>query len=227
MDKSIGQNLLIDLKSDPELFFNSKDMGYSLLNEYKKGFDISTLIEVLGSEISFEYRIGISIASELSFQNCAYLLPELVDLLGKESDSLYLHYLLEAIFKGTFDQNYHEFVFVVLKIEDVNVKVIDTVMNLLMRANYQQLKGSLDRFYSENYLNNNLLKCLNDLYCYRELEIEVIKEMIISEDQLTRLFSGVISAKLFLQNSDLISICSKSSDIILRDFAETFIYINT
>ncbi len=225
MENIRGGSLLNELFDNPKKFNKNQFKGYNLLNEYLSGFNVETLIPILESDNELIYRVAISIASELNEYSCSFILPYLIPLLKKEQDPLYLHYLLSAIFKGTYESNHEEFSNIVFQIKSKQLNVQTSAMNLIAIANIDQLIESFS--YIKEFSNDtNLIKGLS--YLTEEntrLDEKFIKGLIQNNNKIIQLFGGIIAMKFYEKYPDLMVLSSKSLNDTLSKFSKEIIEV--
>lgn len=224
MASILGENLLNELLFDPVEFTDSRFKGYDLLNEYLKGFDIETLIPALLKDDQLIFRIAISIASELSQENCSVLLPYLIPILNIEEDPLYIDYLLNAIFKGTYNDNHREFSYLLNQLNSQSCEVQSSTMHLISVANNSQIIESFLHLKKKQD-KNDLVEGLSYLIKTKELDKISINKLLNSQKTVLQLFGAIIAKKLFCKYPEFIQIASISPNQCLREFAQEVIEI--
>ncbi|PDS21955.1 hypothetical protein [Flavobacterium branchiophilum] len=188
------KNKLIDeLLENPIKFSKSKRKGYYLLEEFQKGLDLEQLVVLLENNNLLIVNIGVSISSELKNEQCSYLLPYLLPLKEKIYDSLYFHYLIESISKGTLINN-NEFFNIVNVLFENRIEFVICAMHSIFLANENQLKNSLEYFQK---LNHNICKNLLLLINYKDLDNNKIIELLNNQEYLDNLFGVIIAHRLY------------------------------
>lgn len=223
----IGIRLLAELFDDPIKFNQNKYKGYELLNQYLRGFEINTLTPVLESVNPNIHRLGVSIASELSSQQCSVLLTQIISAIENERDPLYLCYGMDAIFKGTYNANHDKFIEIVIRLDHDDYKIQRSAMNSLAAANIYQLRKSLDLLREESHVAE-FAKGVSFLIdeVTSGVEPELIKELITSQVEVDALFGCVLCKKAYDRFPELIEICLNNQNEKLRKFAEEVIELN-
>ncbi|MCW3160622.1 hypothetical protein [Chryseobacterium oryctis] len=219
-----AENLVNELFDNPIKFNNNKFKGYELLEEFQKGLDLEVLILILKSDDPHIYNIGISIASELTSSQCSYLILHLIPLLKKVNEQLNFYYLLEAIFKGSYEREYNKFVYVTKIVEVEDIDNIDSAMYFISMANNEQIQACY-KYYSG--VNNETMKYgLLNLLNFNKLDFDSIMELIKSDQSINQIFGVIIAKKVYDIYPELITESSLSINEIVKNFAQNVLEDN-
>ncbi|MEL6699347.1 MAG: hypothetical protein AAFP89_24130 [Bacteroidota bacterium] len=219
-ERAYAESLLTELLNTPKEFNQNPLSGYNLLNEYLRGFKIESLIPALESRNPQIYRTAISISSELKSEACEILLPYLLELIDIETEPLYLHYIFNAVFKGTYNQKHQAFIHILYHLKSEEPKIQASVMSFLELANIHQLQEShkiLREKNDEIYLVQGLSYLMEAVNS--DLKGEFVRHLITDTHQMIQLFAGVISSKMYDTDSSLIRLSANSSNDTLKAFA--------
>jgi len=212
-----GEKLIDELISDPKEF-NEKLKGYDLLQEYFKGLSIGTLVPLLKSSYVGVYRTAISITSELGEKTCSELLKHIIEVLDKEQDLTYRSYALSCIFLGTYSKNREYFTIIIDELNSQHDNMIIHVMNLISKANRDQLSAAVKTIESKNNLEG-----LRAILNYEDLNSNEIEGMIHNKTARLQFYGAIMARKVYHRDSSPAKIGIKSSNKVVQTFSKNTI----
>jgi len=216
--ESKGQQLIADLESNPEDFFNN-GKSYDLLQEYFAGLNLETLIPLLQSEDLAIQKPVICIVSELATNGCM-LLPYVIPL-TKSKDNYIKYYALECILLCATGKYIKEFIHLIKSIDndEGNIKVL--AMNLLANAGDAQLQAGIELVTATKLKSYELHKFgLTNLLNHLSLDQNKILDMLNSNEPLTQQYGAMLAKRKQKDFPKLIAYALTSKNTVVKEFAE-------
>ena len=218
MKENKGEQLIEDLKSNPEKFFKH-GKSYNLLQEYFAGLSVETLIPLLESDNLAIQKPAIWIVSELASKGCS-LLPYVTPL-SKSDDNYIAYYALECILLCANGKYINEFVHLVNRINEGESDIRALAMRLLTNAEDAQLRAGIELSLEANLKDYELHRIgLTGLLNHSKFDSDMVLAMLDSNEPLTQQYGAMLAKRKQKDFPKLIEYALTSKNTSVKEFAE-------
>lgn len=217
MDETIGLGLIEELKNNPDKFGKS----YFLLKEYFKGLSKDTLRELLYSENKSIQQTAVWITSELG-KDSTPLMKEVVMLLNESNTPYTLYHALEIVANHAEGEYFDDFIKMFSLLENSNQKIrTTTVMLIISDLSEPRIHEAYRYLENKEIYNNSHMKGLLSISNVNALSPSKVRQMINSDDAITRKYGIIAAAKLYKKCSLLVNEAVKAQNLDVKEFLKS------